>query len=82
VSVPSSELDPHLPLRRKQVFLLPWTQRVKKKHFLAGEGAGGARFGRLERKHGTLYTLCALCFSPYYLVLTCESDLRLAGQYI
>ncbi len=27
-------------------------------HSLAGEGGGGSQFGRLERKPGTLYTLC------------------------
>ncbi len=26
-------------------------------HLLAGEGAGGSQSGRLEGKHGTLYTL-------------------------
>jgi hypothetical protein len=28
---------------------------------LAGEGARGSQFGRLERKTGTLHTLCRRC---------------------
>jgi hypothetical protein len=36
-----------------------WNQREGGQHSLAGKGSGRSRFGRLERKPGTLYTLCA-----------------------
>jgi hypothetical protein len=48
------------PLYPKRVCssLVPWNQKGGRQHSLAGEGAGGAPFGRLERKPSTLYTLC------------------------
>ncbi len=33
-------------------------------HYLAGVGGGGTPFGRLDRKPGTLYTLCLHAFTP------------------
>jgi hypothetical protein len=73
VSVPSSELGHLHPLPRKRVCFPPWSQRWEEQHSLAGEGFGGTRFGRLERKPGTLYTLWCTLSSHVSVVCVVEA---------
>ncbi len=63
VSVPSSELGPPPAALTPQASVPPpWNQRGGKATVACGLGVGGTQFGRLERKHGTLYNLwCATC---------------------
>jgi hypothetical protein len=57
VYVPSSALGPLHPLSRHRVIPPPRNQTGG--HTLAcGRGGGGSQFGRLEKKPGTLSTLC------------------------